>query len=328
LFIRNHLLKKNKKKKVNFFLHLNTNQKKMASETKEAEFVNVNLETTEIAVASKTPIEAQIEVLQACEKRFLVAMTESEELSILREFGNSFHEVNHLIKQIPQQEVRGDQTTTTFIAESKTEIQKYTKILTAVKAQFEKIVREKWQSRVKYPIDWTEPDAWYALITLAMSHVSAETRLVWDKISDASVKLDSLTTEVSSILDSILSLFGIKKTNSKTFTRTEDEIKLDEQRVTSGGAVGSTVVTLPALKIPQTFFQSAINGVSSTVGAPGSKKRKWIIIVLCFVVFSIAVISWFSRQYGGVDYYESDDMANLEDSSMLNDTLTFNSTEF
>lgn len=278
--------------------------------------VNVNVvNDVDVNVApQKNPIEQQIENLQVCQQKFLVAMTESEELSILRDFGNSFQEVNNLIRQIPQQEVRGDQTTTNFIAESKTEIQKYTKLIGTVKTQFEKIVKEKWQLRVKYPIDWNEPDAWYALITLAMNHMSAEARLVWDKITDASVKLDSLTTEVGSILDSILSLFGIKKTNSKTFTRTEEEKKLDEQRVTTKDA--SSVVTLPALKIPQIFHSEK----STLEAASTSKKRKWIIIVLCFVAFSIAVISWFSRQYGGDGYSDSPE-------GQMNETLSsFNST--
>jgi len=288
----------------------------------ESEFVNV--EITAAPTMTTNPIEQQIEVLQACEKKFLVAMTESEELSILREFGNSFHEVNNLIKQIPQQEVRGDQSTTNFIAESKTEIQKYTKLINLVKTQFEKIVKEKWQARVKYPIDWNEPDAWYALITLAMNHVSAEARLVWDKISDASVKLDSLTTEVGSILDSILSLFGIKKTNSKTFVRDENDKKLDEQRVSGGSSssssLGTSIVSLPTLKIPN-VFHGGLAGNGNGSGA-GSKKRKWIIIVLSFVVFSVIVISWFSRQYGGEDY----GVDETADQLFLNETTSGNST--
>jgi hypothetical protein len=259
------------------------------------------------------PIDSQVEILKSARERFLGAVTESEELTVLRDFGNAFVEVNSLIKQIPQQRnLQENQSTGAFIAESKTEIQKYTSLLATLKTEFEKVVREKWQARIKYPIDWAEPDAWYALITLAMNHVSAETRLVWDKIVDASIKLDSLTTEVGSILDSILSLFGIKKTNSKNnYVRSEQDIELDRQRL-EGLEPKTTAVTLPSIKIPisSTFISTSGN----------SKKRKWIIVVLCFVVFSIAIITWFSRQYGGDGSDSVEAIFNETMSGFVNET--------
>lgn len=264
----------------------------------KAEFIDIPLEANNGNVS----IEAQIDALRLAQTRFTSALTEAEELTILREFGNTFHNVNSMIKNIPNKGVRGDQSTATFIAESKTEIQKYTQLLAKLKGEFESIVKNKWQGRVKYPIDWSEPDAWYALITLSMNHMSAESRLAWDKIVDASVTLDSLSNEVGSVLDSILNLFGfnIKKLTSSSSRRSDEEIEHDKAIVTASG----NTVTLPSVKVPAQVFSN-------------KKKHKWIAIVLFFVAFSIVVITWFSRQYGG-----------LSDTATPSDALNSTSAEY
>jgi hypothetical protein len=206
-----------------------------------------------------------------------------------------------------------------MIADSKAEVAKWTKIVQELRGGFEQLVKTKWQGRIKYPIDWAEPDAWYALITLSMNNLGPETRLAWDRIVETTKKLDSIADDVSSILDTFLSFFGIKKSSSLS-GRDEDAVKQDESRLLK--KTGMDDISSALEKAIETFkgdddivVLPSLQLNAAGVSREKTKRRKWIMVLFFFVLISFVVIAYFSNKFGGSGDGESDNVFDFTTNS-------------
>jgi len=280
-----------------------------------------------VPVQAVSPLAEEIELMKRIIQKWKSAINEIEELSILKQFADQLAKINNFIKSIPESMRSSDQTVeaSKMITQSRAEVAKWTKVVQELRTVFESAVKLKWQGRIKYPIDWDEPDAWYALITLSMNNLGAETRLAWDRIVETTKKLDSIADDVSSILDTFLSFFGLKGSSSSATGRDEEETKKDLKKtgmddITSalekaiesfkGNQDDESVVAMPSLQLN-----------AAGVSRQKTKRRRWIMVVFFFVLLSLIVIAYFSQKFGGY----GEDGGNSESvSQFLNKTISTN----
>lgn len=247
--------------------------------------------------------EKEVQALRAIVSKWSASVNEVEELSVLKQFADQLIVVNEMVKTIPES-MRSSASSSApkAIEESKTEVAKWAKLANDIRVEFEAVVKAKWQGRIKYPIDWSEPDAWYALITLAMTHLGPETRLAWDRIVDSTKRLDSLVEDVATIMDTFLSFFGIKKSSSLSL-RDDDAKKVDEARLKekTGDDDISTALekAINSLKNDSLVTMPSMQLNAAGVSREKVRRRKWIMILFFFVLISVIVIAYFSQKFGG-----------------------------